>query len=121
MDNQETGEAGGIFVEVYRDIFILDGGTLSATTTSSEGGDIDLSTGNFLVLGDNGGNLDIISPYVISVPLDDNITAQAYARNGGGLKSTPIAFMRSHIMTLISCPLTEPNMPKAPTYTEAQR
>ena len=102
VDNQAAGEAGGIFVEVYRDIFILDGGTLSATTLSGEGGDIDLITGDFLVLGDNGnisttaglapgggngGNLNIISPYIISAPLDDNnITAQAYTGNGGRIE-----------------------------------
>jgi len=102
VDNQGTGEAGGIFVEVYRDIYILDGGNLSARTLSGEGGDIDLIVGDFLVLGNggnisttaglapgggNGGNLNIISPYIISAPLDDNnITAQAYTGNGGRIE-----------------------------------
>lgn len=102
VNNQAAGEAGGIFVEVYRDIFILNGGTLSATTLSGEGGDIDLITGDFLVLGDNGnisttaglapgggngGNINISSPYVISAPLDDNnITAQAYTGDGGRIE-----------------------------------
>jgi filamentous hemagglutinin family protein len=102
VDNQTLGVAGGISVTASEDLFVLNGSKLTATTTSGEGGDIELRLGGFLVLldnsnidttaigssgGGNGGKITIAAPYIFGVPVNDNnIRSNAGNGNGGAIR-----------------------------------
>ncbi len=101
VNNQGLGEAGGIGITARNDIILSDGGEISATTLSGQGGNIVLAAGDFLVLrrdsnisttaglapgGGDGGNMSIEARYILGIPVNDNnITAQAYEGRGGSI------------------------------------
>ena len=80
----------------------LDGGSINATTTSNQGGNIDLILEDVLILrddsqitatagtaqaGGDGGNLTIDSNFIIAFPTANNyeISAEAFTGNGGNI------------------------------------
>ncbi|MDF5731612.1 MAG: filamentous hemagglutinin N-terminal domain-containing protein [Rhizonema sp. PD38] len=90
-------DAGDLTIST--DTLRLDGGFLRAETVSSNGGNIALQVGNYLLLkhnslisttagtassGGNGGNITISTPFVIALPLENSdITANAFSGSGG--------------------------------------
>ncbi|MEH1872915.1 two-partner secretion domain-containing protein [Nostoc sp.] len=98
-----TGNAGDVNIDA-RSIF-LDQGSITATSVSGQGGNINLKVANNLLLrnnsqistragtensgGGNGGNMDINSGFIIAVPQENSdITANAFAGNGGNINIT---------------------------------
>ncbi|MDY6901891.1 MAG: S-layer family protein [Cyanobacteriota bacterium] len=82
-------------------IFLWDGASLSASTTSGEGGNIKLNISDLLILRNgsqisataggtgNGGSIDIKAPFIIGVKSENsNITANAFKGNGGNINIT---------------------------------
>jgi large exoprotein involved in heme utilization and adhesion len=95
------GNAGDINIDA-RGIF-LDRASISATSTSGEGGNINLRLGEALILrnnsqistragtdaggGGDGGNMNIEAQFIIGVPQENSdITANAFAGNGGNIE-----------------------------------
>jgi filamentous hemagglutinin family protein len=96
VSSQGTGEGGNINVQT--DSLTLDRGTISATTDSTEGGNIILSIKDLLLLRNgsritaqagqtgNGGDLTIDAGIIFAVPQEDNdIIANASEGNGGNI------------------------------------
>ncbi|NJP19710.1 MAG: filamentous hemagglutinin N-terminal domain-containing protein [Hydrococcus sp. CRU_1_1] len=96
VSSQGTGEGGNI--KVQTDSLTLDRGTISATTDSTEGGNIILSIKDLLLLRNgsritaqagqtgNGGDLTIDAGIIFAVPQEDNdIIANASEGNGGNI------------------------------------
>ena len=100
---QGTGNAGNIKIDA-RSIF-LDKGSITASSTSGEGGNINLRVANNLILRNgsqistragekpsdrgNGGNMNINAQFVVAVPRENSdITANAFAGNGGNINIT---------------------------------
>lgn len=98
-----TGNAGDINIDA-RSIF-LDKGSITATSTSGEGGNINLRVADNLILRNNsqistragiqpsdrgnGGNINIDTQFAVAVPEEDSdITANAFAGNGGNINIT---------------------------------
>lgn len=98
-----TGNAGDINIDA-RSIF-LDQGSITATSISGQGGNINFKVANNLLLrnnsqistragiensgGGNGGNMDINSGFIVAVPQENSdITANAFAGNGGNINIT---------------------------------
>ncbi|MCC5669236.1 filamentous hemagglutinin N-terminal domain-containing protein [Nostoc sp. CHAB 5784] len=98
-----TGNAGDVNIDA-RSIF-LDQGSITATSVSGQGGNINLKVANNLLLrnnsqistragtensgGGNGGNMDINSRFIVAVPQENSdITANAFAGNGGNINIT---------------------------------
>ncbi|HEY9833324.1 MAG TPA: filamentous hemagglutinin N-terminal domain-containing protein [Stenomitos sp.] len=98
-----TGNAGDINVDA-RSIF-LDKGSITATSTSGEGGNINLRVANNLILRNNsqistragiqpsdrgnGGNMNINAQFVVAVPKENSdIIANAFAGRGGNINIT---------------------------------
>ncbi|MDY6938237.1 MAG: filamentous hemagglutinin N-terminal domain-containing protein [Cyanobacteriota bacterium] len=81
-----------------------NGGAIDATTNAGDGGDITLQVEELLLLrqesnisttagtdeaGGNGGNIDIDTDFIVALPTEDsNITANAFAGNGGSVNIT---------------------------------
>ena len=96
--NEGTGSAGNIEVNAET-IFLKDGGNLTAATLSGEGGNIQLSLDDSLLLrngsfisaeaGDagNGGNITI-NTETIALLENSTITANAFEGNGGNIQIT---------------------------------
>ncbi|MDY6782541.1 MAG: S-layer family protein [Cyanobacteriota bacterium] len=97
--NDGSGDAG--FLSVRANSIVLDDGSITASTASGEGGNIDLQVGDFLLLRSgsiisaeagsragtgNGGNLNINSPLIVAVSRENSdIIANAFAGNGGNI------------------------------------
>lgn len=98
-----TGNAGDVNIDA-RSIF-LDQGSITATSVSGQGGNINFKVANNLLLrnnsqistragiensgGGNGGNMDINSGFIVAVPQENSdITANAFAGNGGNINIT---------------------------------
>ena len=98
-----TGNAGDINIDA-RSIFLYQG-SITATSVSGQGGNINLKVANNLLLrnnsqistragiensgGGNGGNMDINSEFITAVPRENSdITANAFAGNGGNINIT---------------------------------
>ena len=102
VNNQGSGFAGGIYINMREDIILRDQGEISATASSGSGAEIYLTSGDFLVLvsgskvtaqaGQNtnpgdGGNVFIDTRYVIAAPFkDNNIDANAFLGSGGNIR-----------------------------------
>jgi filamentous hemagglutinin family protein len=99
VNSSGLGDAGNIVVEAGK--FTLSNASISAQTASSQGGNIKLTTQDYLLLrngsqisttagtataGGDGGNITINSPFIIAVPNQNNdITANAYSGKGGNI------------------------------------
>jgi filamentous hemagglutinin family protein len=96
VSNQGTGEGGNIFL--ISNILSLNNGQISAESKNATGGDINLNINDYLLLRNgsgistnsessgqngNGGNISIDSPLIITLPGNNDITANASAGNGG--------------------------------------
>ncbi|MBV6627725.1 MAG: filamentous hemagglutinin N-terminal domain-containing protein [Rivularia sp. (in: Bacteria)] len=97
VESNGNKEAGNITLQAGT--LQLDNGFITAETASSQGGDINLQIGELLLLrnesqitttagtaeaGGNGGNIDIDSKFIISIPEENSdITANAFSGNGG--------------------------------------
>jgi filamentous hemagglutinin family protein len=95
------GDAGNIFLNV--NTIRLNQGRILSRATSSIGGDINITTKNYLLLRNgsristdsdstgkdgNGGNITISSPLIIATPGNNDITANANQGNGGRVNIT---------------------------------
>lgn len=99
VDNQGSGVAGDIIISTREDIILRDQSTIRALSASGQGGNIFLTSGDFLVLvsgsqvsteagrgigSGNGGNVFVDTRYIIAAPFNDNnISAEAFAGDGG--------------------------------------
>ncbi|MCA1993312.1 MAG: filamentous hemagglutinin N-terminal domain-containing protein [Coleofasciculus sp. S288] len=96
------GEAGGIIILAEEDIILRDDALIAALSASGQGGDIFLTSGDFLLLLDgsgittdafnqnnpnaNGGNITAITKYLIAAPYNTNdIVANAVEGVGGNI------------------------------------
>jgi filamentous hemagglutinin family protein len=102
VDSQGSGVGGNIQLEAGS--LTLDRGTLTAETTSNQGGNIYLLLKDLLLLSngsnitatagtesgeEDGGNIDIDAQFVIAFPNEDsNITANAFKGKGGAVNIT---------------------------------
>lgn len=97
VNKREDGQGGN--VEINTDSLTLDRGTISATTDSSEGGNIILNINDLLLLRNgslitakaaergSGGNITINAGTIFAIPQQDNdIIANAELGNGGNIK-----------------------------------
>ena len=82
-------------------LIIKDGARISAETISTDGGNIDLNISDYIFLegaanittsagtaqtGGNGGNINILSPFIIAIPnQNNNIISNAFSGNGGDI------------------------------------
>ncbi|MBE9212453.1 filamentous hemagglutinin N-terminal domain-containing protein [Plectonema cf. radiosum LEGE 06105] len=92
-----TGDAGDIFLQAGT--LQLDNGFIAAQTASTQGGNINLQISELLLFrngseisttagtalaGGDGGNIDINSKFIVSIPEENSdITANAFSGNGG--------------------------------------
>ncbi|MGC1198111.1 MAG: filamentous hemagglutinin N-terminal domain-containing protein [Geitlerinemataceae cyanobacterium] len=99
VDSDGTGDAGNITIQ--GDFLLLDRHSqLTAETTTQEGGNITLRTENFQLrngsnisttagkagAGGNGGNIDIDTTLLVTIPQENSdITANAFEGNGGSI------------------------------------
>ncbi|MEH1940458.1 MAG: S-layer family protein [Nostoc sp.] len=98
VNSQGSGKSGNI--QIQAENLILDNqGLISAETASNQGGDINLSLQDLLLLrrnsqistnagtaqaGGDGGNITINTPFIVAVPRENsNITANAFKGSGG--------------------------------------
>ncbi|NEQ26547.1 MAG: S-layer family protein [Microcoleus sp. SIO2G3] len=104
VSNQGSGLAGDIAVVMREDIILRDEAEISAIANSGEGGNIFLTSGDFLVLvnnsgisaqagsvdrpgGINGGNIAIDTRYLIAAPFSSNdLDAEAFEGQGGRIE-----------------------------------
>jgi hypothetical protein len=102
VNNQGSGLAGDIVINMREDIILRDRGEISAIANSGQGGNIFLTSGDFLVLvsgskvtteagrnfgAGDGGNVFVDSRYVIAAPFNDNnIDANAFLGSGGNIQ-----------------------------------
>ena len=99
--NFSEGGTGNIFLN--SDQFILNNSFILATSNGATGGNIDLTTRDKLLLRNfsristtsdsvgrngNGGNINVNSPLIIALPGNNDISANAYAGNGGKVNIT---------------------------------
>ncbi len=103
VDSQGSGIGGNIVLQAGR-LELRDRGSITATTASAKGGDIDLTVNDLMVLrrgsqistnagtaeaGGNGGNIRINAPFVVGVLSENSdITANAFTGNGGKVEIT---------------------------------
>ncbi|GAB1540367.1 hypothetical protein NUACC21_30360 [Scytonema sp. NUACC21] len=101
VNSDGTGNAGNITL-LAGTLSLDNGASISAQTASSQGGNINLQLGRLLLLrrnsqistsagtasaGGDGGNLTINSPFIVSVPGENNdISANAYSGKGGSIR-----------------------------------
>ncbi|MGK7946369.1 MAG: CHAT domain-containing protein, partial [Microcystaceae cyanobacterium] len=102
VDAQGSGQSGNI--TLFADYLTLNQGTISAQSTSGDGGNIFLNIDNRLTLlnnslisttagnqqqGGNGGNITILADSIITLPGDNSdITANAFSGDGGNINIT---------------------------------
>jgi filamentous hemagglutinin family protein len=101
VNNQGTGEGGNIFL--VSNLVTLNSGKISADSANTTGGNITLTTSDYLLLRNgseistnsgssgkngNGGNITISSPALIALPGNNDITANAYNGAGGQVSIT---------------------------------
>ncbi|MGI2906929.1 filamentous hemagglutinin N-terminal domain-containing protein [Tolypothrix sp. VBCCA 56010] len=101
------GQGVGGKISIQGNSLTLDRGTISASTASADGGNIDLSLRNFLRLqneslisanaggqqgGGNGGNITIDTPFIVAFPRNNDITANAGSGSGGQVKINATLF-----------------------------
>jgi filamentous hemagglutinin family protein len=103
VDSQGSGIGGSIVLQAER-VELRDRASITAATASAQGGNIDLTVNDLLVLrrnssvstnagtaeaGGNGGNISINAPFVVGVLSEDSdITANAFTGNGGKVEIT---------------------------------
>ncbi len=103
VNSQGTGEGGNIEIEAAS-LFMNNGATITAETTSNEGGNITLNIDNWLFMrhgskisttagtdraGGNGGNITINAPFIVGIREENSdITANAFKGNGGRINLT---------------------------------
>ncbi|MHC5594995.1 MAG: two-partner secretion domain-containing protein [Nostoc sp.] len=97
LANSGTGNAGELSIQANE--VSLDNGRIQATTTSGQGGDINLDVANNLLLrhgstitteaggSGNGGNITIKAPFIIGLENSD-IIANAFEGKGGNIQIT---------------------------------
>ncbi|WP_458646419.1 two-partner secretion domain-containing protein [Nostoc sphaeroides] len=97
LANDGTGNAGQLSIQA--DQVSLDNGRIRATTSSGQGGDINLNVANILLLrhgskitaeaggSGNGGNITIKAPFIIGLENSD-IIANAFEGKGGNIQIT---------------------------------
>jgi filamentous hemagglutinin family protein len=93
VDSQGQGRGGEI--SITGNSLTLDRGIINASTTSGDGGNINLRLRNFIRLRNeslisasaggngNGGNITINSPFIVAFPRNNDITANAGTGSGG--------------------------------------
>ena len=102
VDSLGEGEGGNI--TILADNVNLDRGTISAETTSGDGGNIEMTIANFLNLrqgsqisttagnqqqGGDGGNITILARFIFAIPEENSdITANAFTGRGGQIAIT---------------------------------
>ena len=102
VGSEGTGDAGDISLQAGT--LQLNNGFITAQTASTQGGDINLQISELLLLrnqsqitttagtaqaGGDGGNIDINSKFIVSIPEENSdITANAFAGNGGQVDIT---------------------------------
>ncbi|BAY07590.1 two-partner secretion domain-containing protein [Calothrix sp. NIES-2098] len=97
VSNQGLGNAGMLRVQA-NSIFLDSGGAIAASTTSGEGGNIELQVGDLLLLrrnseitasakgSGNGGNINIDTPLIVSLARENSdITANSINARGGNV------------------------------------
>jgi len=98
-----TGAAGNITIHT-RENLESDRSQITATTQSGDGGNINLTVGDLLLMrnnsqisttagnaqaGGNGGNININTPFLVAVPIENSdITANAFTGTGGTVNIT---------------------------------
>jgi filamentous hemagglutinin family protein len=102
VDNQGSGLAGDIKVTMQEDIILRERGEITAIAKSGQGGNILLTSGDFLVLvsgsqvnteafnpnnpNANGGNIFVATKYIIAAPFNTNdVVANAVKGSGGNI------------------------------------
>jgi filamentous hemagglutinin family protein len=108
VDSEGEGRGGNIAVRGDR-LILEDGSRISAETASTDGGDIGISLSEFLLLrrgsqisttagnagaGGDGGNITIVSPFIVAVDEENSdITANAFFGRGGNINITTTAIL----------------------------
>ncbi|MDY6785677.1 MAG: filamentous hemagglutinin N-terminal domain-containing protein [Cyanobacteriota bacterium] len=108
VDSAGVGRGGSIEVRGDR-VVLKDRARISAETASADGGDIRLSFSEFILLrrgsqisttagnagaGGNGGNITIVSPFIVAVDEENSdITANAFFGRGGNINVTATAIL----------------------------
>lgn len=103
VSSEFEGNAGDIHIDANM-IFLNDRGAIASETASGEGGNINLTVGDLLLLrrnsristtagtaqaGGNGGNITISAPFIVAVPGENSdITANAFSGRGGNINIT---------------------------------
>jgi large exoprotein involved in heme utilization and adhesion len=101
--SEGTGAAGDIIIQT-RENLESERSQITATTQSGDGGDIQLTVGDLLLMrnnsqisttagnaqaGGNGGNIIINTPFLVAVPIENSdITANAFTGTGGRVNIT---------------------------------
>jgi large exoprotein involved in heme utilization and adhesion len=101
--SEGTGAAGDITIQT-RENLESDRSQITATTQSGDGGNINLTVGDLLLMrnnsqisttagnaqaGGNGGNININTPFLVAVPIENSdITANAFTGTGGTVNIT---------------------------------
>ncbi|HBB31703.1 MAG TPA: hypothetical protein DDZ80_07065 [Cyanobacteria bacterium UBA8803] len=101
VNNLGLGEAGAVIIEAGEDIILLDESQITAVALSGNGGNIELTSGDFLLALErseisttsgslfspgNGGDIDIDTRFVIAAPANNNdISANAFDGKGGNI------------------------------------
>ncbi|MEO1006474.1 MAG: S-layer family protein, partial [Cyanobacteria bacterium J06638_38] len=102
VDSQGSGQGGDI--ELETDNLTLDRGLISAETVGNQGGNLNLTVNNLLLLrngsditatagtsaaGGDGGNINLTTNFLVAPPTEDNnITANAFTGQGGNVQIT---------------------------------
>ena len=101
--SEGTGAAGNITIQTRQNLE-SDRSQITATTQSGDGGNINLTVGDLLLMrnnsqisttagnaqaGGNGGNITINTPFIVAVPIENSdITANAFTGTGGTVNIT---------------------------------
>jgi filamentous hemagglutinin family protein len=113
--NTGIGQAGDI--AITGTTLALDSGSITATTSSGNGGNIRLNLNNILTFrnnstitatagdqqfGGDGGNITIRSPFLLALPTNPThrITANAFSGNGGNISITTNAILGSPFLRI---------------------
>ena len=114
--NSEGSEQGGS-IELAAENLTLNNGSITAETTSNQGGNITLNIGNILRFENrgeitatagteqgagDGGDVTINSDFILAFPTDSNykITAEAFEGKGGNIQITTNSFFGSEFVDI---------------------